>query len=140
MRQPLTTKADETPEFVEFWNTWKPHARHTDGRGDARDTFVKHCRAGADPRDIVDGAKYFIRTMKERDREYIPLAASWINKRAYEDMAEAERAIQQRVIERQKAAAPNVVTLQPPPREDPAKREEMAARLRQVANSLRAPS
>jgi len=135
--KPFTTKSDETPEFVEFWNAWKPHARHTDGRGDARDTFFKHVNAGADPRDIVDGAKYFIRTMKERDKEYIPLAASWINKRAYEDMAEAERTLQQRVEQRKHT---NVVTLQQPQQESPERRAEMAARLREVAAGMRAPS
>lgn len=134
----MTTKADETPDFVEFWTAWKPKMRSTDGRGDARDTFFKHVRAGADPRDIVDGAKYFLRTLRERDLEYIPLAASWINKRAYEDMAEAERALQQRVIERQLPA--NVVTLQQPqPKENPERRAEMAARLREVASSMRVP-
>lgn len=136
--KPFTTKSDETPEFVEFWTAWKPHARHTDGRGDARDTFFKHVNAGVDPRDIVDGAKYFIRTMKERDREYIPLAASWINKRSYEDMAEAERALQQRVEQRPLAA--NVVELKPQQQESPERRAEMAARLREVAAGMRAPS
>jgi hypothetical protein len=91
----FTTKADETPEFVALWDMWRPLARQTDGRGDARDTFFKHVRAGVDPKDIVDGARYFIRTLK--DREYIPLAASWINKRAYEDLATLERAYQLRV-------------------------------------------
>ena len=133
--KPFTTKADETPEFVAFWNLWRVHARHTDGRGDARDTFFKHVNAGADPLDIVDGAKYFIRTMKERDREYIPLAASWINKRAYEDMAEAERAIQQRIAERQQQSA-NVIPIQQP-QESPERKAEIAARLREVANTLR---
>lgn len=131
----------QEPEgFADFWAVWRPHARHTDGRGLAREAFAKHLKSGACAQDMIDGAKYFFRTMKERDKEFVPLSATWLNRGAYEDMAEAERAIQQRVIERQKAAAPNVVTLQPPPREDPAKREEMAARLRQVANSLRAPS
>lgn len=131
----------QEPEgFADFWAVWRPHARHTDGRGLAREAFAKHLKGGACAQDMIDGAKYFFRTMKERDKEFVPLSATWLNRGAYEDMAEAERAIQQRVIERQKSAAPNVVTLQQPPKEDPAKREEMAARLRQVANSLRAPS
>lgn len=94
MKKVFTTKADETPEFVAFWDAWRPFMRQTDGRGDARDTFFKHVWAGVDPRDIVDGAKCFLRTLKERD--YIPLAASWINKRAYEDLAMQERAYQLR--------------------------------------------
>jgi hypothetical protein len=110
MKAPFTTKADETPEFVEFWNVWRPTARHTDGRGEARDAFFKHVNAfGADPRDIVEGAKYFIRTMKERDKEFVPLAASWLNKRAYEDLAEAERTLNERIAQRQQQG--NVVPM-----------------------------
>jgi hypothetical protein len=134
----FTSKADETPEFVAFWSAWRIHARHTDGRGDARDAFFKHVRMGADPQDLVDGAAYFLRTMKDKDREYIPLAASWLGKRAYEDMAEAERALQQKLRERV-IAQPNIVTLQQP-KESPERRAEMAARLRQVANGMRSGS
>lgn len=131
----FTSKADESPEFVAFWSLWRTHARHTDGRGDARDAFFKHVRMGADPQDLVDGAAYFIRTMRDKDREYIPLAASWLNKRAFEDMAEAERALQQKLRERA-VPQPNVIALQQP-KESPERRAEMAARLRQVANGMR---
>lgn len=130
------TKTREEPEgFAEFWAVWRPHARHTDGRGLAREAFARHLKAGAVPQDMIDGAKYFFRTMKERDREYVPLSATWLNRGAYEDMAEAERALQQRIVERQQAA--NVVQIQP--KESPEKRAEMAARLRDVANSMRVP-
>lgn len=128
----MTTKKDETPEFVEFWeNIWRPKMRPTDGRGDARDTFFKHVRAGADPIDIIDGARFFIRTL--RDFQYIPLAASWINKRAYEDLAEQERAYQRRISERAKPQEQsNVVSMQI----DPEKRREMAARARELIRSV----
>lgn len=143
MRKPLTTKRDETEEFVSFWNLWRPLARHTDGRGDARDTFFQHIRAGVDPQDIVDGARCFLRTMSERDREYIPLASSWLNKRAYEDLAEQERAHQARVLESERRRAQdmtNVVQITPPASEqiDPVKRAEMAARLKGLARGMRA--
>lgn len=134
----FTTKADETPEFVSFWTAWRVHARHTDGRGDARDAFFKHVRMGADPQDLVDGAAYFIRTMRDKDREYIPLAASWLGKRAYEDMAESERALQQKIRERA-IAQPNVVALSQP-QESPERRAEMAAAFREVANRMRSGS
>lgn len=128
----------EPDGFADFWAVWRPHARHTDGRGLAREAFAKHVKAGADPQDIIDGAKYFFRTMKERDREFVPLAATWINREAYTDMADSERAIVQRIAERQQQTA-NVVPIQQP-KEDPAKRAEMAARLREVANSMRVTS
>lgn len=91
-------KAKQEPEgFADFWAVWRPHARHTDGRGLARDTFAKHVSGGAEPRDIIDGARWFFRTMKERDKEFVPLSSTWINRRAYEDMALQERAYQERI-------------------------------------------
>lgn len=130
----------EEPEgFKEFWEqVWRPHARHTDGRGLAREAFAKHIKSGACPQDIIDGARYFFRTMKERDKEFVPLSATWLNRGAYEDMAEAERALQQRVEQRQQAA--NVVEMKPQQQESPERRAEMAARFREVAAKMRAPS
>ena len=133
MKSIRTTKKDETEEFVAFWNLWKPFARHTDGRGDARDTFYQHVNAGAPAQDIVDGARCFLRTMKDKDRDYIPLAASWINKRAYEDLAEAQRAFDARMAEAQQRrvdAAVNVVDLPASQQISPERRAEMVARMR----------
>ncbi len=90
-------RKDETPEFIAFWEIWKPHARHTDGRGLARDAFTKHVRSGASPQDIVDGAKFFFRSMKDKDREFVPLSSTWLNRGAFEDMAISERAYQTRI-------------------------------------------
>lgn len=124
-----STKADEIPEFVQFWDMWRPYARKTDGRGDARDTFLKYVRAGADPLDIVDGARWFLRTLSDADRAYIPLAASWIGKRAFEDMCELERRYQQSRTTpkpQEPESETNVVQI------DPDRRREMAARARQL--------
>lgn len=101
-----TTKADETPEFQAFWSLWQPHARPTDGRGDARDEFTRHVEVyGEDPQDIVDGAAWFLRTLPKAEREFIPLAASWLNKRAYEDGCLKEREFQRRQQEKTSEAA-----------------------------------
>lgn len=107
-------KADrnEPTLFPEFWAIWKPHARHTDGRGLARDAFRKHVLAGVDPQDIVDGAACFFRTMKERDREFVPLSATWINRTSYEDLAEQEREYQARLSQAKERPA-NVVEMKP---------------------------
>jgi len=94
------TKADETPEFQEFWSFWMNYARDTDGRGLARDAFFKHVWAGADPRDIIDAAHFFV-LRKLKDKNFIPLVASWLNSQAYEDLAEEERNYQKRLQERQ---------------------------------------
>ena len=107
MSRGMSTKADETAEFIEFWNMWRPHARQTDGRGEARDGFLKHVRNGADPHDIVAGAAHFLRSLK--DKNFIPMASVWINRRAYEDLAETERDYQHRMQER--SSQTNVVAL-----------------------------
>lgn len=101
----------EPDGFATFWAIWRPYARHTDGRGDARNTFAKHIKNGADPQDIIDGARCFFRTMKDRDREYVPLASTWLNREAYTDLAEQERAHQERMAEVQARRAANVVNI-----------------------------
>jgi hypothetical protein len=89
---------EESPFFIEFWEkVWKPRARHTDGRGLARDAFAKQVRDGASPQDIVDGARYFFRSMKDKDREFVPLSSTWLNRGAFEDLAILERAYQARI-------------------------------------------
>ena len=131
-------RKNEPEGFKEFWEEiWRPHARHTDGRGLAREAFAKHIKAGANAQDIIDGARYFFRTMKERDREFVPLSATWLNRGSYEDMAESERALQRRIEERKRAS--NVVEIRQQPQETPERRAEITARLREVANILRAP-
>lgn len=130
---------DETPEFQEFWRIWLPYARNNDGRGLARDAFFRHVTdRGAEPRDIVDGARYYLRSVKEDDKKFVPLSATWINRGAYEDMAASERALRQRIEQRHQAE--NVVELKPQQQESPERRAEMAARLREVAAGMRAPS
>ncbi|MDS1138594.1 hypothetical protein [Nitratireductor indicus] len=91
-----------TPEpemFCDFWSVWQPIARHTDGRGLARETFRKHILNGAEPQDIIDGAKWFVRSLTDRDRDFVPLSSTWINREAYLDFCEKERAYQARIAE-----------------------------------------
>jgi hypothetical protein len=133
--QPLTTKADETPEFVLFWEQWRRFARKNDGRGEARDTFVKHIKAGADGSDIADGATWYLNNLTERDKEYIPLASTWINRRAYEDMAEQHRShmavIEERRARRAQEQSTNVVSI------DPDRRADMAAKARALVGGVK---
>ncbi len=95
MKRIQTTKADETPEFVEMWEAWRPHMHPNDGRGDARMVFCQHVRfLKADPADIRDGAKWFIRNLKAG--QWMPHCGTWINRCAYEDGAIEERKMQAR--------------------------------------------
>lgn len=106
---PAKTRKEEPEGFAEYWSIWKPFARHTDGRGLARETFAKLVKNGADPQDIIDGAKFFFRTMKEKDREYVPLSSTWMNRGCHEDLAEQERnyerQLQERIAKREKETA-----------------------------------
>lgn len=131
-----STKANETPEFVEFWETWRPMARETDGRGDARDTFLEHIKRGSDPQDMVDGAKWFLRHVL-KDREFIPLATSYLNRRGYEDHAEEYRAYEAKRNERKQERPReseqenNVVDISPD------RRSELVAKAKALVGGVR---
>jgi hypothetical protein len=103
----MKIKEQEPDGFPEFWAAWRPFMRKNDGRGEARTTYRKHILAGAEPADIIDGAKAYLRSLTERDKPYIPLAATWLNRCAYEDWAEQERDYRKRLAEK----AANVVPM-----------------------------
>lgn len=115
MKARPTTKADETPEFVEFWEGpvdpktgkrdralgWRTIMNRNDGRGAARDEFISHVeKYGADAQDIADGAKWFIHN-GGNGGEYRVHAQTWLNRRPYEDGAEMWRAFQARIQDQQ---------------------------------------
>ena len=96
----MKIKEQEPEGFPQFWSEWRPFMRKNDGRGEARATYRKHILAGAEPADIIDGAKAYLRSLTEREKPYIPLAATWLNREAYADWAEQEREYQKRLAER----------------------------------------
>lgn len=101
-----------TPEpegFAQFWEVWRPMARHTDGRGLAREAYRKHILNGALPEDIIDGARWFMRGVK--DKQFVPLSATWLNREPWPDLCEQERAYQARIAERENPE--NVVSIAP---------------------------
>lgn len=102
----------EPEGFTEFWTFWRPHMRHTDGKGDAKAAYRKALLRGDLPADILDGAKGFIRNMSDKDRPYIPLAASWLNKESYEAWCDKEREYRAR-MEQASQAQENVVQIRP---------------------------
>lgn len=105
-----------TPEpegFVEFWSIWQPMARHTDGRGLAREAYRKHILNGALPEDIIDGARWFMRGVK--DKQFVPLSATWLNREPWPDLCEQERTYQERVAERGKGNVTPIRRTELPP-------------------------
>lgn len=116
----------EHPAFIAFWeNHWRKHSRPTDGRKAARETFMKHVKEGADPQDIVDGAAWFIRNLKDSDKQFIPLASTWLNRGAYEDMCLLERDYQQKRADaaKQREAPKPITCAAPKPNERPQRRD-----------------
>ena len=113
--------------FDSMWSLWRPHARKTDGRKLARETFAKHVREGADPEDIYLGAAWFLRTMKERDREFIPLSSTWMNRGTYEDdcVLERERMARMAAIEPRPSNVVPILQSAPP---EPVERKSEAER------------
>lgn len=128
-------KKAEPPFFPDFWSLWRPHARKTDGRKLARETFAKHVREGANPEDIVLGAAWFLRTMKERDREFIPLSSTWMNRGSYEDDCILERKRMDAMRQAGRTAANNDTQTAPKPDYEAraAHVEQMKAKMRGVA-------
>ena len=101
----------EDPSFEILWQLWRKHARKTDGRGKARPTYLKWLQSGADPDDILDGARYHIRTMQEKDRPYINLLSVYLNSERWKDECVDEREFQARI---EAAKSPdNVVSIKP---------------------------
>ena len=103
------TKADETPEFVEFWEGplkddgtrdrslgWLHIMHKNDGRGLARETFLKHVHElGASGQDIADGAKWYI----NQSPDWKLHSSTWINRCQYEDGCERWRQFQAKLRE-----------------------------------------
>lgn len=107
-----TCKANETPEFIAYWNIWQPQSRNTDGRALARETFRKQVLRGADPQDIVDGAAWFLRNLSERTKDYVPLSSTWLNREGWDGLCEKEREYRAR-MEQASQAQENVVQIRP---------------------------
>lgn len=94
-------RENEPEGFDRFWQLWKPNMRHTDGKSDARKGYIKAILRGAMPEDIFDGAQGYIRFMPEKDRPYIQLAETFLNKERYDDWCDRERDYQRRMAERE---------------------------------------
>lgn len=105
----MSKVSQHEPEgFSAFWDIWRPHRRKNDGRGDARERYRKCLLAGANPERIAAGAAWYIRTMKNEERPYIPLAATWLHREAYEDCADDKAAYEASKAKSEADAAANV--------------------------------
>lgn len=132
----MKVKTQEPEGFDSFWQIWRPHMRHTDGRGDARERYRKELLKGAEPEDIIDGAKAYIRhllSLPKDKQEFIPLAATWLHKQSFLDWCEHERTYQAHMAE----IAARKAAERPQPIPEPT--EDRAAIARRVYERLNMP-
>lgn len=86
---------NEPEGFPEFWKTWAPYQRKTDGRGKARPAYKQMIDVGHVPADIIDGARWYVRNLTSEDeRRFIPLASTWLRSERFADDCEKERNFQ----------------------------------------------
>ena len=115
----MKVKQAEPEGFSQFWEIWQPNSRHTDTRADARNAYRKHLLLGTEPRDLIDGARGYFFFMKERDKPYVQLVATWMNKEAYVDWSEkmrkwdADQAAKEAEREAKRTAPPPKPIIQP---------------------------
>lgn len=105
----MKIQQQEPEGFQEWWTFWRPHMRHTDSKTDARAAYIKALLRGALTDDLLAGAQGYIRFMPEKDKPYIQLAQTWLNKDIWENWADKEREYQARLA----ARAENVVQMKP---------------------------
>lgn len=75
--------------FEEFWKA-KPRRKGADPKQDARKAFFSAVKSGADPAAIVAAAAKWARDDADKTgTEFIPMAATWLRQRRFEDCAEA---------------------------------------------------
>ena len=102
----------EPEGFEALWTLWRDQARKSDGRGKARPTYRQWLQAGADPQDMIDGARWHLRSLSERDQPYIQLLSVYLNSERWKDECEKERAYRERQAEVARVA--NVTPLHRP--------------------------
>lgn len=86
----------DSADFIAFWTLWRDFQRSTDGRAKARPAYQQMIEAGADPADILAGARWYLRNLKPEERPYIPLASSWLRSERWADDCILERQHEQR--------------------------------------------
>lgn len=109
------TKKSSTPALDEAFNEFYYHAYPRKMEPlKARRAFEKAVKSGADPREIIEGARRFAAATAAKEVTYIPYPASWLNAggwmSAEKDIAPVERTPWQaktvRMVQPVQAAAP----------------------------------
>jgi hypothetical protein len=73
---------DDIDEAFRLWWDWWPRK---DGRKEAKAAYEAAVAAGATTREIEMGMLVQLHELKQREKRYIPLAATWLNRKGWLD-------------------------------------------------------
>jgi hypothetical protein len=79
---PSDSRAPDPEGFEEFWRMYPP--RRNSSKADARKAYVRALKAGADPADILTGAKAYAEDRRDQDQQFTAHAATWLNGKRWE--------------------------------------------------------
>lgn len=75
------TPAEVEALFDEFWKAYP----RKDGKKKARESWDSVCKAGTDPRELINAAVNFTRSRQGEDPRFTPYAATWLNQERWKD-------------------------------------------------------
>jgi hypothetical protein len=73
----------EPDGFAEFWATYPP--RQNSSKSDARTAYAAALKKGANPADILAGARVYANDQRGKDPQYTAHARTWLHGRRWED-------------------------------------------------------
>ena len=78
--KPKGKPKDTDGAFEEFWIAYPSRGDHDNPKGAAKKAFAVAVKKGADPRDIIRGAKHFAadESQKGTDPMFVPQAKTWL--------------------------------------------------------------
>lgn len=81
-------KAERSDRFEEFWKVYPKKA----GKKKARDNFARAVKGGADPQEIIDGARHYAEACAGTEDRFIKWAQGWLTEERWTDRPEPEDA------------------------------------------------
>lgn len=79
----LSPDGDEPEGFAEFWAIYPP--RRNSSKADARKAYAAALKAGADPAEIIAGAKLYADSQHGQDSQFTAHAKTWLHGKRWED-------------------------------------------------------
>jgi len=81
--RPTSARADVPDGFAEFWTAYPP--RKNSSKSDARTAYAAALKKGADPAEIIAGAKLYAADRAGKDAQFTAHATTWLHGKRWED-------------------------------------------------------